>query len=81
MSRSISIAILLEWLIPKNLTHFQENKTCSQEMLDRSVMDKTFCKYIIDSFTPGFHNQHVCRELKRMLQDLDIETNLQESHP
>ncbi len=42
-------------------------------MLDRSVSDKPSAN-IIDIFTLGFHNQHVCRELKRLLQDLDIET-------
>jgi hypothetical protein len=36
-------------------------------------MDKPSAN-IIGIFTLGFHNQHVCQELKRMLQDLDIET-------
>lgn len=30
---------------------------------------------IIGIFTLGFHNQHDCRELKRLLNDLDIEVN------
>nr|QYB22796.1 photochlorophyllide reductase subunit B [Widdringtonia nodiflora]BBN67041.1 photochlorophyllide reductase subunit B [Widdringtonia schwarzii] len=30
---------------------------------------------IIGIFTLGFHNQHDCRELKRLLRDLDIEIN------
>jgi len=31
---------------------------------------------IIGTFTLGFHNSHDCRELKRMLRDMGIETNL-----
>jgi len=31
---------------------------------------------IIGTFTLGFHNSHDCRELKRMLKDMGIETNL-----
>ncbi|MDF3681072.1 nitrogenase component 1, partial [Enterobacter hormaechei] len=30
---------------------------------------------IIGIFTLGFHNQHDCRELRRLLRDLDIEIN------
>nr|YP_009668551.1 protochlorophyllide reductase ChlB subunit [Haplomitrium blumei]QCW59327.1 protochlorophyllide reductase ChlB subunit [Haplomitrium blumei] len=30
---------------------------------------------IIGIFTLGFHNQHDCRELRRLLKDLDIEVN------
>lgn len=30
---------------------------------------------IIGMFTLGFHNQHDCRELKRLLKDLDIQVN------
>lgn len=30
---------------------------------------------ILGIFTLGFHNQHDCRELKRLLNDLDIEVN------
>mmetsp|Transcript_36356 Transcript_36356/g.117564 ORF Transcript_36356/g.117564 Transcript_36356/m.117564 type:complete len:661 (-) Transcript_36356:576-2558(-) len=31
---------------------------------------------IIGTFTLGFHNSHDCRELKRMLRDMGIETNI-----
>nr|YP_010932436.1 ChlB subunit of protochlorophyllide reductase [Interfilum massjukiae]WKT06055.1 ChlB subunit of protochlorophyllide reductase [Interfilum massjukiae] len=31
---------------------------------------------ILGIFTLGFHNQHDCRELRRLLKELDIETNL-----
>ena len=31
---------------------------------------------IIGIFTLGFHNQHDCRELKRLLKDLNIDINL-----
>ncbi|CAE8581066.1 unnamed protein product [Polarella glacialis] len=31
---------------------------------------------IIGTFTLGFHNSHDCRELKRMLRDMGIDTNL-----
>lgn len=31
---------------------------------------------IIGTFTLGFHNSHDCRELKRLLRDLGIDTNL-----
>eukprot|EP00929_Paragymnodinium_shiwhaense_P101669 TRINITY_DN6481_c0_g1_i5.p2 TRINITY_DN6481_c0_g1~~TRINITY_DN6481_c0_g1_i5.p2 ORF type:complete len:698 (-),score=183.08 TRINITY_DN6481_c0_g1_i5:79-2097(-) len=31
---------------------------------------------ILGTFTLGFHNSHDCRELKRMLKDMGIETNL-----
>ena len=31
--------------------------------------------YIRWLFTLGFHNQHDCRELKRLLQDLNIKIN------
>jgi light-independent protochlorophyllide reductase subunit B len=43
-------------------------------MLDQSIMEKPSAN-IIGIFTLGFHNQHDCHELKRMLQDLDIEIN------
>ena len=31
---------------------------------------------ILGTFTLGFHNSHDCRELKRMLRDMGIDTNL-----
>lgn len=45
-----------------------------QGTLDRSVTD-TPSANIIGIFTLGFHNQHDCRELKRLLRDLGILVN------
>nr|WIA67546.1 protochlorophyllide reductase ChlB subunit [Apopellia endiviifolia]WIA67634.1 protochlorophyllide reductase ChlB subunit [Apopellia endiviifolia]WIA67810.1 protochlorophyllide reductase ChlB subunit [Apopellia endiviifolia] len=42
--------------------------------LNISLTDKPSAN-IIGIFTLGFHNQHDCRELKRLLQDLGVEIN------
>jgi light-independent protochlorophyllide reductase subunit B len=58
----------------EQVVRYYLDKARMQETLDRSVTDKPSTN-IIGIFTLGFHNQHDCRELKRMLQDLDIEIN------
>jgi light-independent protochlorophyllide reductase subunit B len=58
----------------EQVVRYYLDKVRRQEMLDRSVTDKPSTN-IIGIFTLGFHNQHNCRELKRLLQDLDIEIN------
>nr|YP_001023680.1 photochlorophyllide reductase subunit B [Angiopteris evecta]YP_009992409.1 photochlorophyllide reductase subunit B [Angiopteris yunnanensis]YP_010576324.1 photochlorophyllide reductase subunit B [Angiopteris fokiensis]A2T312.1 RecName: Full=Light-independent protochlorophyllide reductase subunit B; Short=DPOR subunit B; Short=LI-POR subunit B [Angiopteris evecta]ABG79579.1 protochlorophyllide reductase ChlB subunit [Angiopteris evecta]QNN90594.1 photochlorophyllide reductase subunit B [Angi len=50
------------------------NKARRQGVLTRSLTD-TPSANIIGIFTLGFHNQHDCRELKRLLQDLGIKVN------
>nr|QNH93647.1 protochlorophyllide reductase ChlB subunit [Christensenia aesculifolia] len=50
------------------------NKARRQGVLNRSLTD-TPSANIIGIFTLGFHNQHDCRELKRLLQDLGIGVN------
>nr|YP_009562282.1 protochlorophyllide reductase ChlB subunit [Trichomanes trollii]QAV57639.1 protochlorophyllide reductase ChlB subunit [Trichomanes trollii] len=50
------------------------DKSLKQKTLDRSVTDKPSAN-IIGTSTLGFHNQHDCRELKRLLQDLGIVVN------
>nr|YP_009974098.1 protochlorophyllide reductase ChlB subunit [Marattia laxa]QNH94006.1 protochlorophyllide reductase ChlB subunit [Marattia laxa] len=50
------------------------NKARRQGVLNRSLTD-TPSANIIGIFTLGFHNQHDCRELKRLLQDLGIRIN------
>lgn len=42
--------------------------------LDQSITKEPSAN-IIGIFTLGFHNQHDCRELKRLLQDLNIKVN------
>jgi light-independent protochlorophyllide reductase subunit B len=58
----------------EQVVRYYLDKARMQETLDRSVTDKPSAN-IIGIFTLGFHNQHDCRELKRLLQDLDIEIN------
>nr|QUG10451.1 photochlorophyllide reductase subunit ChlB [Hymenophyllum polyanthos] len=50
------------------------DKARKQNKLDRSVTDKPSAN-IIGTSTLGFHNQHDCRELKRLLQDSGILVN------
>nr|YP_009690548.1 protochlorophyllide reductase ChlB subunit [Lindsaea linearis]QEG57328.1 protochlorophyllide reductase ChlB subunit [Lindsaea linearis] len=53
--------------------HFSD-KACKQCTLDRSVTN-TPSANIIGISTLGFHNQHDCRELKRLLRELGISVN------
>nr|YP_010264528.1 protochlorophyllide reductase ChlB subunit [Vandenboschia striata]UIO59661.1 protochlorophyllide reductase ChlB subunit [Vandenboschia striata] len=50
------------------------DKARKQNRLDCSITDKPSAN-IIGTSTLGFHNQHDCRELKRLLQDLGIVVN------
>nr|AND48337.1 ChlB subunit of protochlorophyllide reductase [Eosphagnum rigescens] len=58
----------------EQVVRYYLDKARRQETLDQSVTNKPSAN-IIGIFTLGFHNQHDCRELKRLLQDLDIEIN------
>nr|AND48500.1 ChlB subunit of protochlorophyllide reductase [Flatbergium sericeum] len=58
----------------EQVVRYYLDKARRQETLDLSITDKPSAN-IIGIFTLGFHNQHDCRELKRLLQDLDIEIN------
>ncbi len=58
----------------EQVVRYYLDKAHKQETLDRSVTDKPSAN-IIGIFTLGFHSQHDCRELKCLLQDLDIEIN------
>ncbi len=59
----------LEQVVRFYLEKAQKNETLdTQKTLQPSVN-------IIGIFTLGFHNQHDCRELKRLLNDLGIEIN------
>jgi light-independent protochlorophyllide reductase subunit B len=49
-------------------------KARKQGTLDQSITEEPSAN-IIGIFTLGFHNQHDCRELKRLLQDLNIKVN------
>jgi light-independent protochlorophyllide reductase subunit B len=49
-------------------------KARKQGTLDQSITKEPSAN-IIGIFTLGFHNQHDCRELKRLLQDLNIKVN------
>nr|YP_009113675.1 photochlorophyllide reductase subunit B [Ceratozamia hildae]AFR13853.1 photochlorophyllide reductase subunit B [Ceratozamia hildae]BAR93441.1 photochlorophyllide reductase subunit B [Ceratozamia hildae] len=50
------------------------DRSHGQETLDQSLTDVPSAN-IIGIFTLGFHSQHDCRELRRLLRDLDIKIN------
>nr|YP_009364033.1 protochlorophyllide reductase subunit B [Pediastrum duplex]AQU64406.1 protochlorophyllide reductase subunit B [Pediastrum duplex] len=54
----------------KNLQKFSEDMEQIIEKTEKPSVN------ILGIFTLGFHNQHDCRELKRLLADLNIEVNL-----
>jgi len=58
----------------EQVVRYYLEKARRQETLDQSITEKPSAN-IIGIFTLGFHNQHDCRELKRLLQDLNIEIN------
>nr|WGO61669.1 photochlorophyllide reductase subunit B [Aneura pinguis]WGO61755.1 photochlorophyllide reductase subunit B [Aneura pinguis]WGO61927.1 photochlorophyllide reductase subunit B [Aneura pinguis] len=58
----------------EQVVRYYLEKARRQGNLDLCLTDKPSVN-IIGIFTLGFHNQHDCRELKRLLQDLGIETN------
>lgn len=58
----------------EQVVRYYLDKANRQGTLNKSITDKPSAN-IIGIFTLGFHNQHDCRELKRLLQDLDIKIN------
>ena len=58
----------------EQVVRYYLDKASRQGTLNKSITDKPSAN-IIGIFTLGFHNQHDCRELKRLLQDLDIKIN------
>nr|YP_009492150.1 protochlorophyllide reductase subunit B [Pseudopediastrum integrum]AWI68781.1 protochlorophyllide reductase subunit B [Pseudopediastrum integrum] len=63
-------------LVSQNTSYETSNDSKSQ--IIEQVIEKTEkpSVNILGIFTLGFHNQHDCRELKRLLTDLNIEVNL-----
>lgn len=58
----------------EQVVRYYLEKARRQGTLDQSITKEPSAN-IIGIFTLGFHNQHDCRELKRLLQDLNIQVN------
>nr|YP_009667804.1 protochlorophyllide reductase ChlB subunit [Porella perrottetiana]QCW58580.1 protochlorophyllide reductase ChlB subunit [Porella perrottetiana] len=58
----------------EQVVRYYLDKALRQGNLNISLTDKPSAN-IIGIFTLGFHNQHDCRELKRLLKDLGIDIN------
>nr|QYB21647.1 photochlorophyllide reductase subunit B [Lagarostrobos franklinii]BBF90824.1 photochlorophyllide reductase subunit B [Lagarostrobos franklinii] len=58
----------------EQVVQYYLDRSHRQEALDQFVTDAPSVN-IIGIFTLGFHNQHDCRELRRLLRDLNIEIN------
>nr|YP_009193408.1 protochlorophyllide reductase 58 kDa chain [Takakia lepidozioides]UPM51630.1 protochlorophyllide reductase 58 kDa subunit [Takakia lepidozioides] len=58
----------------EQVVRYYLDKARRQGTLNQSVTDEPSAN-IIGIFTLGFHNQHDCRESKRLLQDLGIKIN------
>lgn len=58
----------------EQVVRYYLEKARRQGTLDQSITEEPSAN-IIGIFTLGFHNQHDCRELKRLLQDLNIKIN------
>nr|YP_004376503.1 protochlorophyllide reductase ChlB subunit [Ptilidium ciliare var. pulcherrimum]ADK89597.1 protochlorophyllide reductase ChlB subunit [Ptilidium ciliare var. pulcherrimum] len=58
----------------EQVVRYYLDKARRRGILNLSLTDKPSAN-IIGIFTLGFHNQHDCRELKRLLKDLGIEIN------
>jgi light-independent protochlorophyllide reductase subunit B len=58
----------------EQVVRYYLEKARRQGTLDQSITKEPSAN-IIGIFTLGFHNQHDCRELKRLLQDLNIKVN------
>lgn len=58
----------------EQVVRFYLEKAKKANCLDLEKTEKPSAN-ILGIFTLGFHNQHDCRELKRLLNDLDIEIN------
>jgi light-independent protochlorophyllide reductase subunit B len=59
----------------EQVIRFYVNKYSKNGLLDNKKTEKPSVN-ILGMFTLGFHNTHDCRELKRLLADLDIDINL-----
>lgn len=59
----------------EQVVRFYIEKAKRQERLNLSKTEKPSAN-IIGIFTLGFHNQHDCRELKKLLNDLGVSVNL-----
>ena len=59
----------------EQVVRFYIDKAKKQERLKLSKTEKPSAN-IIGIFTLGFHNQHDCRELKKLLNDLGVSVNL-----
>jgi light-independent protochlorophyllide reductase subunit B len=53
----------------------KENKDKNNNIINNIIKTEKPSANILGIFTLGFHNQHDCRELKRLLNDLGIEVN------
>nr|AMD62013.1 protochlorophyllide reductase ChlB subunit [Tetraplodon fuegianus] len=58
----------------EQVVRYYLEKARRQGTLDQSITKEPSAN-IIGIFTLGFHNQHDCRELKRLLQELNIRVN------
>nr|YP_010917730.1 ChlB [Encalypta ciliata]UVG41316.1 ChlB [Encalypta ciliata] len=58
----------------EQVVRYYLEKARRQGTLDQSITEEPSAN-IIGIFTLGFHNQHDCRELRRLLQDLNIKVN------
>nr|QYB21401.1 photochlorophyllide reductase subunit B [Fitzroya cupressoides]BBN66549.1 photochlorophyllide reductase subunit B [Fitzroya cupressoides] len=58
----------------EQVVHYYLDRCHRQEKWHQFLTDAPSAN-IIGIFTLGFHNQHDCRELRRLLRDLDIEIN------
>ena len=58
----------------EQVVRYYLDKAHRQENLNQPITEVPSVN-IIGMFTLGFHNQHDCRELKRLLQDLGIKVN------
>nr|QWW92695.1 protochlorophyllide reductase ChlB subunit [Tayloria sp. 49123] len=58
----------------EQVVRYYLEKARRQGTLDQSITKEPSAN-IIGIFTLGFHNQHDCRELKRLLQELNIKIN------
>nr|QYB21156.1 photochlorophyllide reductase subunit B [Dacrydium cupressinum]BBF90742.1 photochlorophyllide reductase subunit B [Dacrydium cupressinum] len=58
----------------EQVVRYYLDRSHTQEALDQFVTDVPSVN-IIGIFTLGFHNQHDCRELRRLLRDLNIGIN------
>nr|AIT94560.1 ChlB subunit of protochlorophyllide reductase [Chlorosarcina brevispinosa] len=58
----------------EQIIHYYLEKAKKQNTLETTKTEKPSAN-ILGIFTLGFHNQHDCRELKRLLNDLQIQIN------